>query len=229
MEDAIDKAQAEVTTALDAFERSKASLYRVDGSMKYSEQEHNDRLKVFTETLHGVAQRVDDAVEAELNTVRRLEEAALGDPVAHLTPGELATANARALFVREDAERLTLPQLLTRLRGVVAAHEMQADRVACFLWARYAGQRLAGEAERARAGGGPLPAHLRDDIERLDIEIARLVAVVAPQSGLSKPEAARRMKRARDARFATHQRVREADGTNERTKRELAGGGQYSF
>jgi len=223
MTDAIETTTEELATALATFERNRASLFRSDGAPKFTEQEHADRLKVFTETLHGVAERVDTAVDAELAAIRKLEEAEHADPVSYLTPAELATANARALFVRENCEPLTLPQLRTRLRGIVAVGEGRPDRVQAFLWSRYAAQRLAGEAERARAEHrGTVPPQLRDDLERVEIEIAQLVAVVTPQAAISKTEAARRMKRARDARSATLQRVHEADGTRERMLAQLA-------
>ena len=216
MDDNIDKTQQELTTALDTFERGKAALLRSDGSRKYAETTHAERLTALTEVLHGVAQRVDSAVDAELATVRRLEEAAHADPVSALTPAELATANARALFIREDSERLPLPALLTRLRGVLASGANGPDKPTAFCWGRYAHQRIASVAELAHAGGGGLDGTTRDQLEAIEAEVAKLTAVIAPRSGITRAEAERRMKRARAALSETHSRVGEADGTNER-------------
>jgi len=222
MEDAIDKTQADLTTALETFERGRATLYRPDGGPKYAETTHAELLATLTATLHGVAQRVDAAVAAELAAVRRAEEAEHDDPVSYLTPAELATANARAGFVREDSERLPLPQLLTRLRGVLAAGVNGPDKPTALVWGRYAGQRIASVAETAHAGGGRLDGATRDQLEAIETEVGKLTAIIAPASGITKAEAARRMKRARDARSATLARVHEADGTRERMLAQMA-------
>jgi len=216
MDDAIDKSQAELNTALDAFERGRAALYRPDGAPKYSEATQGEMLASLTATLHGVAERVDAAVEAEKAAVRRLEEAVHADPVSTLTPADLATANARSQFVREDAMGLPLPALLARLRGVLASGVNGPDRPTAFVWARYAGQRVASVAELAHAGGGRLDGTTRDQLEAIEAEVAKLTAIIAPASGITKAEAERRMRRARAVLGETHSRVGEADGTNER-------------
>lgn len=222
MADAIEQADQELTTALATFERGKASLYRSDGSMKYSEPEHNERLRALTETLHGVAEGIDRAVDGEIATVRQLLDSEHDDPTLYLSASELTLANARSQFIREDAMTLPLPQLLTRLRGIIAAGGGKPDRVQAFVWSRYAYQRLTSEVETARAEGKPLPATLRDQIEAIEPLVTQLRGVVSPGLRITGPEADRRMKRARDARQAAHGRVTEADGTRERMMAEMA-------
>ena len=222
MSDPIETTTEEVTAALDTFERGKAALFRPDGSPKYSEAEHNELMATLTDRLHGVAERAHDACEDEVATVRRLEEAANDDPIRHLSPGELATANARALFVREDAMGLPLPDLLARLRGLAAATAGKPDRADAFVWGRYAHQRLTSEVEQAEAAGKPLQPAQRDQLAAIESEVAKLRAIIAPAGGITKQEAARRIKRAREAQRAAHARVSEADGTNALLKRQIA-------
>jgi len=224
MTDLIESTSEEVTAALDKFERGKAALYRPDGTMKYSEAEHNELLITLTERLHGVAERAHDAAEAEIATVQRLEEARHDDPVAHLSASELATANARALFVREDCEKLPLRELATRLRGIAAAG---ADKATAFVWSRYAGMRIDGEAERAAAGGGSLAGDDRAHVEAIRAEVVRLAALVAPDNGIPEAEAERRLKRAREAQRALHERVSAADGSQEALMTKMRA--RYSF
>ena len=215
MADMIEKTTAEVAVALDTFERGKAALYRADGTPKYSDAEHTELMITLTDRLHGVAERAHDAAEEEVSAVRRLEEAAHDDPIRHLSPGELATANARATFVREDALGLSLAQLLTRLRGLAAATAGKPDRADAFVWSRYAHQRIEAEAETATAGGRHLDPIARAQLDAIDGEVSKLRAVIAPASGITKQEAERRIKRARSAQRAVHARVSDADGSAE--------------
>jgi len=222
MADQIETTTEEVTAALDTFERGKTALFRSDGSMKYSEAEHNELMIGLAERLHSVASAAHDAAEEEVATVRRLEEAEHDDPIRHLSPGELATANARATFVREDALGLPLSQLLTRLRGIAAATAGKPDRADAFVWSRYAHQRTSSELETAQAAGKPLQPAQRDQLEAIETEVAKLRAVIAPGGGITKQEAARRIKRAREAQSALHAKVGEADGSNALLKRQIA-------
>ena len=212
MTDQIETTTDEVTAALDKFERGRAALYRPDGTPKYSDAEHSELMIGLTERLHSVAERHHDAAEAEIATVQRLEEARHDDPVAHLSASELATANARSLFTREDCEKLPLRALATRLRGIAAAG---ADKATAFVWSRYAGMRIDSEAERAAAGGGSLAGDDRAHVEAIRAEVVRLAALVAPNNGIPEAEAERRLKRAREAQRVVHGRVSEVDGSKE--------------
>jgi hypothetical protein len=227
MSDLIETTAEEVTVALDKFERGKSALFRPDGTMKYSEAEHNELLIGLTERLHGVAERHHDAAEAEVALVQRLQEAEHDDPTMHLTPAELQLANARSQFVREDAMGLPLPQLLTRLRGIAAASGGKPDKTQAFLWSRYAHQRLESEAETAQAAGKPLQPAQREQLDSIDAEVSKLRAVIAPASGIDAAEARRRVRRARDAQRAMHARVSEVDGSKEALL--AAGRARYSF
>jgi len=224
MADAIERAQADIEAALARFERNTAELHLPDGSKKYADAVHDTLLAGHVTALHNVAADLDTAVEEEVATVQRLREAEEDDPTAQLNPAELQTANLRALFVQQDAEHLTLPQLAARLRGIVAAGNGKADRVQAFLWSRAASLRIGAEDERHRAAnpGQALPAELRQQLATIENYASQLAAVVAPKSGISEEEARRRLTRSREALADAHRRVGEVDGSHARLRAGLA-------
>lgn len=216
--DAIEKTQEELAAALGEFDRAKASLYRPDGSAKYAPAEHDERLRALTEKLHGHAERLDAAAEAEIRQVGRLVEANGDDPSSHLTTAELQAASARQAFVKEDCESLPLAELVARVRGVAAANELQRDRPSAYLWSRYARRRIAAAAEEGGAAAyGPFRAHL-EELERL---AGALEQSYGASVRISELEAKRRVRRAREAQREMRERVAVADGTRERMVAEM--------
>jgi hypothetical protein len=119
------------------------------GQRLYSVEEHQRREQAIETTLQAEIERVteqaDAAVREAAATVERLTDA---DPLIALTAAEQEAASRRATFVREDAERLPLPDLTRRLTQAMD----EDDRASLYLWARYADARLQAEQRAGRLG-----------------------------------------------------------------------------
>src|SRR4051812_46343050 len=94
----IDRAAAQFT-------QEKQRLYRGDGNPVYGPEEHEVRvdalLATFDRTGEAAVEQADTAIKQAEQTLYLLEHS---DPVDRLSEADLARANARAIFVREDAE-----------------------------------------------------------------------------------------------------------------------------
>jgi len=98
------------------------------------------------------------------------------DPIGQLTTQEQQQASARATFVREDAMLLPLPNLVRRLVGVGAAGK---ERVDCYLWSRYARQRIVQEQEKREDAGRPLDPTTRAQLATLTKPFAALFSLLS--------------------------------------------------
>ena len=132
----LDAAREAMDAALATYKRERAALLRTDGAPLFSEVEQAARLAALNETLHSAADKAITVADAELTELNRLAEAEGDDPTARLSAGEVAAAAARWVFVKEDATALPLGDLVTRIRGVLAAGGGAPDKVSAFLWAR---------------------------------------------------------------------------------------------
>jgi len=122
-----DRGNAEIDKALEKFAQGKAGLFRDDGSAIYAGPVYMEKIAALTAELHATADRVAASAEAQIVAVNRLGEAEHTDPIGQLTLAEQQQASARATFVREDAQLLTLPDLTRRLVGVGAAGGAKVD------------------------------------------------------------------------------------------------------
>jgi hypothetical protein len=134
-----------IENAAERYRAQAAKLLRPDGSKLYSDQEHRQRLDAllaeYDETGSAVAEEIDRAIaEAERELVK-LEGA---DPTDALTEAELARANARRAFVKEDAEELPVHALVPRVKAALASD----DKAELVLWQRYLGRRFEKTAGR---------------------------------------------------------------------------------
>jgi hypothetical protein len=137
-----------VERALEQAETDRAKLMP-NGQRLYAGDEHARREAAIETTLQATIERVtaaaDEAVKDAAASLDRLTDA---DPLTALTAAEQEAASRRATFVREDAERLPVPDLTRRL--VQAMDE--DDRAALYLWARYGDARLQAEQRAGRLG-----------------------------------------------------------------------------
>ena len=131
-------------SAAETFEAARKRLFRDDGSPRYSEAEHAERLGALLTTLDTSLADVTKSAEAAIARGQaELVKLEGRDPLDRLSPTGQAQAAARREFVREDAERLPL----ARIVEVVNAAMVSGDLPILVLWHRYLGSRL--ETERA--------------------------------------------------------------------------------
>ncbi len=220
-----ERGNTEIDTALEKFATGKAKLFRDDGSAVYADAVYREKLAALTSELHATAGRVVAGAEAQIATVNRLVEAEHTDPIGNLTLDQQQQASARAGFVKEDAMLLTLPDLTRRLVGVSAAGKNKVD---CYLWSRYARQRIEAERTQREESGRPLDPTTRAQITSVIDAISTLEAAVGPTPALTRVQAAQRIAAARRFQQGLRDRIGDADGAKERVVRGLLATGRYA-
>ena len=218
-----DALREDIDTAVARFHAGERQLHRGDGGRLYADAEHDERHGRLVAALHETLARVERETEAELLAVDRREDGRGADPVATLSEAELRRATSLQPFVKEDALGLVPGELQRRLKALLAAEGAAFDRPAGALWLRYVRQRLTSDT------GGGSPALTPEDRLALTDLLGELGRRVAPGGGLTPAEARARRQVAREVRRHAGERVREADGTNERQRQRLAASGLYSF
>ncbi len=220
-----ERGDAEIDTALERFATAKTKLFRDDGSAVYAGPVYAEKLAALTAELHATADRVAGLAEAQIATVNRLQEAEHTDPIGTLTLAEQQQAAARAGFVKEDAALLTLPDLTRRLVGVSAAGKEKVD---CYLWSRYARQRIQAERTQREDSGRPLDPTTRAQLASLNDAITNLEAAIGATPALTRVQATQRIAAARRFQQGLRERIGDADGTKERVARGLLATGRYA-
>ncbi len=220
-----ERGNAEIDKALEKFTTGKAGLFRADGSAVYAGPVYDEKLAALTAALHATADRVAGQAEAQIVAVNRLQEAEHTDPIGQLTLAEQQQASARAGFVREDALLLTLPDLTRRLVGVGAAGKEKVD---CYLWSRYARQRVEAERTQREERGRPLDPTTRAQLASLIDAITALEVAVGAPPALTRVQATQRIAAARRFQRGDRDRVGDADGAKERVVRGLLRSGRYA-
>jgi hypothetical protein len=128
-------------SAAEAFADASAALIRPDGTPKYGEAEHQERVDALLgrldTTLATVTEAADAAVAKAEADITRLEGA---DGWEKLSEAERQTASVRQVFIREDAEGGRPDQIVKQARAALVAN----DKAACYLWARYLRKRVDG-------------------------------------------------------------------------------------
>jgi len=215
----------EIDRAIEKFATEKAKLFRGDGTAIYQDAVYDEKLAAITAELHATADRVGGQAEAQIVAVNRLQESEHTDPIGNLTLAEQQQASARATFVREDALLLSLPDLTRRLTGVSAAGKEKVD---CYLWSRYARQRIVAEQAKREESGRPLDPTTRAQLERLTDAITTLEVALGATPALTKSQATQRIAAARRFQQGLRERIGDADGTKERLTREMLATGRYA-
>jgi hypothetical protein len=203
-----DRETSQLASAAAQLTRDRAALLRPDGQPKYSADEHAERdralLERFTATADTIFGTVDAARAAAEQTLDALEHS---DPMDRLDASTLGVANAKAGFIREEAQRMDLGALAERCRQVLA-HGDQVDKV---LWLRYGEWRR--EDLRGTAGAAHNPAALTVLYDALK---GLAAAVGDPKAGEKRASAEATLKAAREWSHAAHRKRVEADGTMDR-------------
>src|SRR5690606_31031642 len=120
----IDSQARRVDEALERFKAERASLYRPDGTPKYSPQEHRERIDQLLAELDRTLDEVRAFARQYLIEAQQKRDAGYVDPFDRLSSAEQAKAANRAAFVKEDVESLPFEELEKRLRAAQA----QGDR-----------------------------------------------------------------------------------------------------
>ncbi len=145
----IHGAQTRVGQAQATFEREQKALYRSDGTPRYSDAEHTERLAGlradFDRVVGAVQQTVDGLIAGHTTALRHLAE---GDPLDALTGEQLTKATQQMAYVKEDVQALAPAELVTRCQAAL----QMGDVPTLFNLARYVGQRLDAAAQATQAG-----------------------------------------------------------------------------
>lgn len=215
---------SDVSRAVKDFEEEKAKLYRRDGSPKFAEKEHAERMGDLTGSLR---KRVEGVVEKAEQDAREYETEARGlsysDPTANLSAGDLSRLATTRALISEDCERLVAPALIQRLRDVSAG----GDKVAKILHARYARfrlQALEDESERAYRDGRPDPQAAEKAARRREMEgaVAELEEQVKDRkTAEGMRELSEAAERSRQVALEARRRLMEADGTAAAARRSM--------
>ena len=178
---ALEAARLGVEKSLAIFATNQATLFTFDGKPIHSpelQQSELARLLVGVEASVEKAVAVADRVSAEVEAARLAPHA---DPTGSLSASDLADANARAQWVKEDCESMGLDDLAQRLRAVAAG----GSKSSRWLHWRYSKTRL--DRELAKSSQDPALSAFA--------ATCRELGVVGEKSGLSD-EAVRRQEAA---------------------------------
>ena len=139
--------QQPLETAIAAYERQLAALYRPDGQPMYTD--HAARVAALRDQLSAAIATADSQLAQRIeSTNQALARARSVDLVDLLSVDELNLANAQRPYVEEDAAQMNPAELQARLEAIAAGD----SRVSMFLWTRAATRRVA-EFSAARARG----------------------------------------------------------------------------
>lgn len=197
---------SQLEKSLTAFDRDQAALLRSDGTRLYSDDEHTQRMKALAERVQEAAGKAQERV-LKAQEVAAVEVGAVNtDPSKWLSATDLATANARAPFVKEDVDILRLDHLAARLEQVLS----ERDAVSAWLYARYVPARLNRGVEAPKMGS--------------KIEYGRVADLLRDIETLAMPDAVRQRaakakqlkERAMDVSIKAHNVVNAANGGRER-------------
>jgi hypothetical protein len=159
-----------------AARKSRARLFRADGSQVYADAEHAERLAALRAERNRVLQEVEEAARIEIEAARaELTALENGAPTALLTADELERANVRRGHIVDDVATLTQEELINRLEAVLHG----GDRVSMFCYLQ------AGRRRVREIAPGRVPPELAQVLEDL---AERLV----PASRKAELEAARK-------------------------------------
>ena len=214
--------RARIERAVEHAETQKEALFRSDGSRFYSDEEHQRRLEAIVEEIGRVAGEVDEeAARLIEDREHQLDRYLHNDPTDALLSDQLASANLRRPFVKEDCEEMPLAELVNRCRGVL----VDDTKEKVWLYARYARRRANQTLEKLNTGNASSETQRTTaaSLRELEEVVVRLENKSKPT--LNKREAEKttqEIEAARGLRTYVRQRRSDADGTTERARRESA-------
>lgn len=127
-------------------EREREALYVRAGERKYADDYHDERMAEIVAAFEKVASNATDVADEKRRAAEAVTDALdVDQPLDRLSDADVERANARALFIREDAESMPIERLAERCRVAAAG----GDLVTRFLLERYAARRMNEERGRA--------------------------------------------------------------------------------
>ena len=177
-EHAVEQHHSAIERAVADYERQAAALAPGGRPIYTDHEERLAALQVATDQAFIVAEEELGALFRQ--AVADEEAASATNPMDRLDEAEITRANSRRVFVREDAERLPLDELVQRVQRVLAGD----DRAQWFLWLRAADQRL----KAAQAGGHVAPSD-QDAARALADALRELTQRFVDEKALAKAQA----------------------------------------
>jgi hypothetical protein len=213
MDDPITTAQNELETAQVAYTERRAALYDEDGQMRYSESEHERRLRQAGDRLVAAADRASALAGTVIDQQRALEEKGKlgGDPLHGLSAEQLSKAASLKMFIEEDVSTLRIDELALRGQSILSG----GDKATIFVFARAADKRLQFEEARSGVNAAERPGHtaLKSVLRAMDESLG------GPSDG--RKEAAKNLQKlARKARS-------QGDGSHDAARRALLTSNKY--
>jgi hypothetical protein len=183
--------EQQIQEAVSRREAEEAALLRPDGSRRFGDAEHRERMAA----IQAEHARAFDQIDADAERkVREAEQALLvaenADLTSTLTTEESQRVSALSAFVADDVARLPLDALAKRCRAALAS----GDRSTMFLLAHHAGRRAEEEG----------------DYDLAEV-IAELRAKVAPEQESKLADARRGLEDAQDLRERAYYKRRGVD------------------
>lgn len=211
--------QRAIEQAVAHFQKQRATLYRPDGTPKFSLAELAEQQQaVLLPLRQAVNEALAEAEQAEAEALR-LESMRNADPLAALPAADLAQAAALRPFIQDFCEADPLPDLAHRLVAVVA-HGSVAEKV---LYARYAARRHDATIERLQAGKVRLDAGEGEALRAIAQSSAALRSAITPKAAVAAlSQAATLRHRAGELRTYARDALSKADGSDERHRAEIA-------
>ena len=192
----IDGAKQAVTRAIEKYNGDRLALFAHDGKTPI------DPPATFAmkqaKLLESVEWATDKAVQVADKAAADIEAQRLqpfSDPTSALSAADLADANLRSQWIREDCQELSLPDLAERLRAVHAS----GNKSSVWLHDRYAKARWRAESDKT-------PQH--PDLVVLG-EVLRNLGIVGPKAGLSD-DAQKRLDKAQSLKMFAGSQLRYA-------------------
>ncbi|MCB0194139.1 MAG: hypothetical protein KDJ65_19465 [Anaerolineae bacterium] len=208
-----EQIQSKADRALERFESAKVKLYRDDKPV-FAPDVHEEKMKEIMDPLTTAIDEASAALEAEIDSAKaELAVINHGDPAAILSDSELATANKRAAFVKEDCADLSAAELAGRLAAAAASN----DRVTQWLHWRY-GTRRADELQeqlRTTSTRGK-QAQIASELGEITKQLTALKADLFPNQDSARAGITERITAAQKMQHELAKRLRIADGTDAR-------------
>ena len=189
----LDAARQALQKSLDIYGKNQATLYTFDGKKINAPSIHEREAARLLEPVQDAVDRavaLADRVTAEVEAARL---APFSDPTSQLSAADLADANARAQFIKEDCATLPLDDLVERLRAVHAS----GNKASTWLHDRYAKRRWQKESAKST----------QDPALSMFAQTLRDIGVTGAKAGLSD-EQQKRLDKAQSLRMFAGSQLR---------------------
>jgi hypothetical protein len=170
----IESARSKIESASKNFETNRAQLFRSDGTPKYAEKEHKERLAVILQPLQESVGKARDLTAQAIQEANRIENAAPPNVMAHLSTEDLQRAVLLDHFVAVEVAGMSLEHLSQRL------HEAQVgqDRAAQAVYLLHGQKRAAA----LRGDHNVQTRPVREMMKQIDQSLSALTVAITKKS-----------------------------------------------